>query len=67
MTERQRALQVIREHFASFGDALDDLSDDELEAALVESSRLIADIGITAKQTIEALQVFCAKLSKENK
>ncbi len=52
---KARALASIRESMAFFGHPLENVSDEELEAAVVEFGRVVALAGVTAQEATTAL------------
>lgn len=51
-------LNRIRGHFAFFGFDVSDLTDEELEAGILEASRRIGNAGVTVEEAGRALSTF---------
>lgn len=52
---RKRALWIIRDCMAFFGYPIWDMTDEEIEAAVMQSAHIVADFGISAQEAADGL------------
>ena len=59
---KERIVQSLREHMAALGHDVSDLTDEEIEAGVMEFARIASGTGLSVCEAIQALAAFTAAI-----